>query len=395
MHQIPHRCSALAAALLLAAAAGASPAAAQEPEVERPFEEEIEVTEVLLDVLVTDRQGNVIVGLGPEDFVVREDGEPVAVEDVTFYSSSVPEESAAELEAKGVAVDRVPEDRYFILFFDDVGKYEGNRVSLMQQQLRAAADAKEWVRESLAPADWVAVAGFDRKLELHQDFTRDREAILAALDRAARGDEGRQNWSSRRGDDAAAPSLADDLPSGRALLRATPRIYEALTLVARAAEDVRGRKNLIYFGIGFGDVDRFGQYREDPRYYPEMEQALNDANVAVYPVDVTPQGVTHPFENALSQVADDTGGRYYPFFTSFNTPLDRIAAESSGYYLLAYRATHRRGDEGFQSVDVDTVDPSFRVRARGGYSYGEPEGGAAGAAGAAEATGDEAAEAGR
>lgn len=362
----------LAAAVLLAAA-GALPALAQPPapEVDRPFEEEIDVTEVLLDVLVTDRQGNVIVGLGPEDFVVREDGEPVEIEEVTFYSSSVPTETAAELAAKGVEVDPVAEDRYFILFFDDVSKYQGNRINLMQQQLRAGRDAKQWVRRSLAPADWVAVAGFDRKLELHQDFTRDHDEIVAAIDRAVRGAEGSQNWASRRGDGAAdTPSLADDLPSGKELLEATPRVYEALTLVARAAADVRGRKNLVYFGIGFGDVDSFGQYREDPRYYPPMERALNDANVAVYPVDVTPQGVEHPFESALSQIAGDTGGRYFPFFTSFETPLERVAGETSGYYLIAYRARHPRGEVGFQRVEVDTADPRLRVRARGGYAFG-------------------------
>jgi VWFA-related protein len=358
----------LAAAALVAAAA--LPAAAQAPEVERPFEEEIAVTEVLLDVLVTDRQGNVIVGLGPEDFVVHEDGEPVEVSGVAFYSSSVPTESAAELAAKGVEVDRVPEDRYFVLFFDDVAKYQGSGVNLMQRQMRAGRDAKQWLRESLVPADWVAVAGFDRKLELHQDFTRDREAIAAAIDRAVRGDEGLQNWPSRRGDEDGAPALADDLPSGEELLEATPRVYDALALVARAAADVRGRKNLVYFGIGFGDVDSFGQYREDPRYYPEMERALNDANVAVYPIDVTPQGVEHPFENALSQLATDTGGRYFPFSTSFATPLGRISGESSGYYLIAYQARHPRGEAGFQEVEVDTVDPSLRVRARGGYLYG-------------------------
>ena len=358
----------LAAAALVAAAA--FPAAGQAPAAEQPFEEEIEVQEVLLDVLVTDRQGNVIVGLGPEDFVVREGGERVDVEDVTFYSSSVPAESAAELAAKGVEVDRAPEDRHFILFFDDVAKYQGNGVNLMQQQIRAGRDAREWVAESLVPADWVAVAGFDRKLELHQDFTRDREAILAAIDRAVRGDEGAQNWPSRRGEEAGVPSLADDLPSGEELLRETTRVYDALTLLARASEDVRGRKNLVYFGIGFGDVDSFGQYREDPRYYPEMERALNDANVAVYPVDVTPQGVEHPFENALSQLATDTGGRYFPFYTSFKTPLDRIAGESSGYYLIAYQARHPRGEQGFQEVEVETVDRSLRVRARGGYLYG-------------------------
>lgn len=363
---------ALLAAAVLAAAA-ALPAAAQPPapQTERPFEEEIEVSEVLLDVLVTDRQGNVIVGLGPEDFVVRENGERVEIEDATFYSSSVPAESAAELAAKGIAVDRVAEDRYFILFFDDVSKYQSAEFNLMQQQMRAGRDAKDWVRRSLAPADWVAVAAFDRKLELHQDFTRDQDEIAAAIDRAVRGAEGAQNWASRRGDlPADAPSLADDLPSGEELLEATTRIYDALTLVARAADDVRGRKNLVYFGIGFGDIDSFGQYREDQRYYPKMERALNDANVAIYPIDLTPQGVDHPFENALSQIASDTGGRHVPFFTSFTTPLESVAAESSGYYLLAYRARHPRGASGFQEVEVETTDPQLRVRARGGYAFG-------------------------
>jgi VWFA-related protein len=341
---------------------------------ERPFEEEIEVSEVLLDVLVTDRRGSVIVGLGPEDFEVREDGEPVELTSVTFYSSSVPAESADELAAKGVAVDRVPEDRYFILFFDDVAKYQSVELNLMREQIRATLDVGKWVRESLAPADWVAVVGFDRKLEIHQDFTRDREEILAAIDRAGRGAEGVENWPSRRDEDADTPSLTDDLPSGKALLRATPRVYDALRLVAEAARDIDGRKNLVYFGIGFGDIDSFGQYREDQRYYPQMERALNDANVAVYPIDLAPQSVHHPLENALSQIASDTGGRTFPFFTSFGTPLGEIADESSGYYLLAYQARHPRGESGFQAVEVETVDRQLQVRARSGYLYGESTG---------------------
>jgi hypothetical protein len=121
-----------------------------------------------------------------------------------------------------------------------------------------------------------------------------------------------------------------------------------------------------------------------------MERALNDANVAVYPIDVTPQGVEHPFEGALSHVAGDTGGRYFPFDASFKTPLDRVAAETSGYYLIAYRARHPRGEAGFQEVEVDTADPQLRVRARGGYAYGSSgaaeaaRDGAEGAEGAAE-----------
>ena len=51
------------------------------------FEGEIEVVEVLLDVLVTDKDDRVILGLRKEDFQVAEDGSPVELNGVTFYSS--------------------------------------------------------------------------------------------------------------------------------------------------------------------------------------------------------------------------------------------------------------------------------------------------------------------
>src|SRR5262245_62338326 len=57
----------------------ATPEAQAAPETQAPdtqgrFEGQVDVREVLLDVLVTDRQGNVIVGLDRGDFVVKEDG---------------------------------------------------------------------------------------------------------------------------------------------------------------------------------------------------------------------------------------------------------------------------------------------------------------------------------
>jgi len=356
----------LAAPSLLAAPQTESPPA--EPQAE--FEEEVRVDEVLLDVLVTDRDGNVIVGLGPDDFVVREDGEPVEVDSATFYSSSRLAQPAAELAADGGRIDPVPEDRYFILFFDDVQRYEGPNVNLVQQQIRAGRDARRWAEENLAPADWVAVVSYDRSLHVHTDFTRDRAKLLSALERAASGREGNAAWPSRTDGAAAGPSLLDDLPQGKALSKATPRIYSAFEEIAQAVDDVRGRKNLVYFGIGFGRIDDFGQYRRDERYYPPMVRALNDANVAVYPIDVTPSNVSHTMEDALTDLSTETGGRYYPFHASFKTPLEQITEENGGYYLLSYRTDRPADAEGFQRVTVEAKNPTFRMRARRGYEYG-------------------------
>src|SRR5262245_49178235 len=63
---------------------------AQQPPAQQPperFGERLEVREVLLDALVTDAQGNVIVGLDKSDFDVRENGKPVSLTGITFYSN--------------------------------------------------------------------------------------------------------------------------------------------------------------------------------------------------------------------------------------------------------------------------------------------------------------------
>lgn len=351
---------------LLAFLAAAPALFAQEAE----FGEEVDVTEVLLDIIVTNKDGQVIVGLGPEDFEVTENGEPVEVESVTFYSSSVPQESAAAMAEKGMNVDPVPEDRYFIIFVDDQRKNQASvGVGLIPRQLQAGRDAANWAMDSLAPADWVAVVSYNRSLKIHTDFTRDRQRIAEAIENAAAGRKGMGNWASRQKDEG--PSILDDLPQGKALIKATTRIYSTLTELAEAMGDVRGRKNLIYLGIGFGDLNSFGEYQRDNRYYADMMHALNANNVAVYPLDVTPQGTSHTFESALTEIAEDTGGRYYPFFTSFTTPLQEIGKETGGYYLLSYRSRHPAGEDGFQKVAVNTDNREFKVRTRRGYGFGD------------------------
>ncbi len=105
-----------------------------------------------------------------------------------------------------------------------------------------------------------------------------------------------------------------------------------------------------------------------------MLRALNDNNVAVYTIDLLPPGTEHPLSSAMSKLADETGGKYYSTFNNFSTPLQQIAEENSGYYLLSYRSQQPAGKRGFQEVEVSTSNPEFRVRARKGYAFGEEPG---------------------
>lgn len=367
-------------ALWAVAAAPAAAGPVQEPEEPRPqeqIEEEIQVTEVLLDVLVTDRRGNVVLGLGEDDFVVEEDGEPVELTDVTFYSNRRFLESTERAEALGIDAAQVPTERYFILFFHD----QRNALPRVTAQLLdAGRRARQWVESELLPTDHVAVVGYDYDLDLFQDFTTDEEAILQAIGRAVRGVEP-EPWPSRR-QPAEGPSLLDAALSPREVADITERIYGAMQLIAKGAEDIPGRKNLILFSLGFGEVGTFGFYTPDSRYYRPMVNDLNDANVAVYAIDlisVEAGGALRDniFGNSLSQLASDTGGRYYFNFVNFLAPLEQIAQDNSGYYLLAYRSPHPQGESGYQEVRVETANPEFRVRAREGYEWGEDEGGSA------------------
>jgi VWFA-related protein len=342
-------------------------AVAQEAEPVAEFGSQVNVTEVQLDVLVHDKKGNIIIGLDPEDFIVEEDGEPVEVQDVTFYSNLRLAPGVSPVE--GADVMETPQERYFILFFHDQRRIRAEVPGIAARQLEAARESKEWVRTELLPRDYVAVAGYDFKLKLFQDFTRDRGALLEAIDRAIKG-KGGDNWPSRMEEDAET-SLAQYLPTGKELRDQTKRIYQGLEVLARAAGHVPGRKNLMMFTMGFGDLDSFGAYRYDPRFYPPMVRTLNDNNVAVYGIDLAPIGLDHSLDESINQLSLETGGRYQFNFTSFSTPLREVSEANTGYYLLSYKAHHPADEEGYQKVTVRTKDPNFKVKAREGYLFGE------------------------
>ncbi len=332
--------------------------------------ERIRVAEVLLDVLVTDRKGNVIDDLRPEDFVVLHDGEEQEVVSASFYGG--PSELAS---AGGGGTVRT--DRYFILMFHD---QRMQAPALSGPQMDNARWLKRWIEEELQPNDQVAVFAYQARLKFYLDFSRDREEILAAVDAASRGKRDLDHWVTRSEPefDPNSPSLAVNLPTGKELARRSRKLQQGLEVLGEAAEGIAGRKNLIMFSLGFGEIGQFGSYTPDTRYYPPMREALNAGNVAVYTIDTMGSRrrsiASASLNDSLSLISNETGGHYYANFTNIMTPMRQVAEENQGYYLVSFRSEYEAGTEGYRNIKVKVREGRYKVRSRTGFRYGESSG---------------------
>ncbi len=338
------------------AAQVAEPATPTEPALELAFEGLVEVSEVLLDVLATGADGQVVAGLGKDDFIVEEDGQPVRLTGVSYYSTRYGGEQPAAVEP--------PSSRHFIFFFHNQWQMSGLGGDLMRQQMRAGMESRRWLEEEMLPSDWVAVVSYGNgKLRVHQDFTQDRDALGRAFKEGAIG----KKPSPTRARELA---IFRRLPQGQELRDRTTNVYQALGLVAEACGYVVGRKNLLMFTVGFGQEQRFGQAEGDPDFYPQLETALNDHNVAVYPIDTSPAGRGTRQTDFMTRLAEDTGGAYHEDFYGFINPLRDIGGDNYAYYVLSYQSEHPAGEIGYQRVEVKARDGNVQVRTRKGYRYG-------------------------
>ncbi|HYI08384.1 MAG TPA: VWA domain-containing protein [Thermoanaerobaculia bacterium] len=343
-------------AVALALLTLAIPTFAQQPQTD--FREEIDVNAVLLDVIVTDSRGNHILGLGPDDFVVKENGVAQPVDSVDYFTNRRLLEGREEQAA--FKVERVREDRYFIFFFD-----KPSDPGVLFDQVTLAREAvRDFVKTEMKETDHVAIAGHDFRLKVYSDFTNDKKQLDRALTEASKFGRGIKKAN------AEGPSILRNAGN----LDKTGTVYEALDAIGDSVRSIRARKNLVLFSPGI--VARDETIRGEillnrSRFFDPALQSLNTANVAVYPVQLQRDAVPTPyFHQRLSEVADSTGGQYFQFVTNFRTPVNRIDDTNSGYYLVTYRSKHPSGAKGYQKVDVSLRNPEFKVVARSGYQYG-------------------------
>jgi VWFA-related protein len=350
----------LAAAGLLALLAVSAFGQEQQP----GFQEKLDVNLVLLDAIVTDNKGNQILGLTKDDFVVKENGVAQSIDAVDYFTNRTlldAKEGAAPFK-----VEKVNEQRYFVIFFD---KPQDNQ--LFDELAQARLAARRFVDERMRSGDQVAVVAHDVRLKVYSDFTSDKRQLRAAIDESAKFGPGVVNAAAGNG-----PSILRDIDRSK-LMDRSGTVYEALELLGDQLHAIRGRKNVILFSPGIlelGETVRDGIRLNKSRYYDPMIHSLNEANVAVYPVQLQRNLVGNDVpvvHQTLEAIASDTSGDYFRYNTSFDPALKKIEQTNNGYYLISYYSPHRRGTSGYQQVEVSLKSPGLRVKSREGYNYGE------------------------
>jgi VWFA-related protein len=260
----------------------------------------------------------------------------------------------------------------------------------------------------LQPQDRVALYSLSNRVTVLHDFTSDATSLLAALKRHRTRDSAQVQASepevSDTGNDALDQFLndvnqrtANFYITNRALVTAA-----ALEAIAQHVGRLPGRKNLIWvsgsfpFNIGMDDLSQAGNIQEMRSFGEEIERAaraLNDANLAIYPVDArglmpSPMAnVANPSRpmargrppsltslnpprgnfDTMQVLADRTGGRAFYNTNDIFGSVRRAIEDSQVTYVLGYYPTHGEWTGKWHELKVQVKRPGVHLRFRRGY----------------------------
>jgi VWFA-related protein len=375
---------------------------------------------VVVDVVALDDQNRPVTDLGERDFTMLEEGKPQQVRVFSFQhpAANVASESRRKLPSN---------------VFTNSPSYRVNSsfnvilLDALNTQFEDMAYAHQQVIEFLKkmPSEQpVAIYALEtNKVRLLQDFTTDKEALLAAAGKfkgqnsllLSRGAPDAPSRVDARGRIGAPIGIADTIhrvEQDRLRFRVDYTVA-ALGYIAQTLSGYPGRKNLIWISAAFpfdvnpdfqvaGSFDRQSHDAE----VAKAADALINSQVAIYPVD--PRGLTAPaafnasnsgrdssgralsgagLQEALSQessvrlaehttmneMAGKTGGRSFYNRNDIATSIRQSIDDGSTYYTLGYYPENKKWDGKFRKIHVKVNRPGIKLRYRLGYFASDPQ----------------------
>jgi VWFA-related protein len=327
---------------------------------------------IRLDVSVVDGKGRPITGLGPDDFVVKEEGRGV---EVSYFQAVDDPRGRGASAAEGPAAD-LPLNRILLLV--------DARPMTTGQLMRARTAVGAYVRQA-PDGEWLRLANLATGQVWDAHLPEGRSTLLAA----ARTLQTRTSaWSGPRPQDELPITEQVEIPAGPGRPSQSETSGQFLSVFAQGVgllgtlealltelEGVPGRKALVLVSPGFP------QMRGLDRRLQHVSTLARAAATAVYYVDVTAmdgllpeqpgQALVPAFESAwlrsggAQDLAEATGGFTSRFDNSLLPALTRVAAEMRSYYVVGY--VPAAADGRFHRVDVKVKVPGASARTKKGY----------------------------
>lgn len=392
---------------------------------------------VVLDVLVTGKDGKPVQGLHQNDFTVTEQGKP---QTISFF-----EEHHLDQPVAPAPMPKLPPNVFSnfspyplppavnVLLLDSLNTRMASQSWVHTQALKFLANTKPGTRTAI----------FTMGLGFHfiQGFTSDPAVLVAALKNKKNNEV--QRSASLIGQDElnTQQNLLGMMsaPEGNGATAASPEAIAALTAffqenntqesvdryfltlenlqrLATFLNSFPGRKNVIWFSESIPAIFLLApgstQVEENPRLDNELEKTmamLSAARVALYPVDA--RGVEGnslynaetvlPTASQPSQMigaggllagtltsddagrnmdqismqtfAEETGGRAFMNTNGFAQVIDKITASSEDFYTLSYAPADTKMNGAYRKIDVKVSGGRYNLAYRRGY-YAVDEG---------------------
>ncbi|MFZ0981631.1 MAG: VWA domain-containing protein, partial [Candidatus Acidiferrales bacterium] len=229
---------------------------------------------VRVDVIVTDKKGNYVHDLTPKDFRVYDNDKEQQIVNFSFGSS----ESASQ----------TPERHYMVLFFDDSTMDFANQAQARQAALK-------FIDADAGPDRVMAVVDFTGALRIIQNFTGDPAQLKRATEYAKSSAVSPNDSDSSSGGAEAGAPMPSLFNTGNDF-----GVYTLLLAIRTLAKDlaaVPGRKSVVLFTEGFPMTP------DAAIDLTATISACNQANVAIYPLDV--RGLTAPMPTGTQLFRQD------------------------------------------------------------------------------------------
>lgn len=387
--------------LLLLAALLPLPLHAQDqPPADNRYVLKVQSDLVLTNVVVRDRKtGAVVRGLTAKDFTVLENGKPQTIETFDFESidQAAPLNEATvsgregqlvlgkETAGSGVVTgDALRNHRLVILFFD--------LTSMQPDDLqRSVQAAQNYIQRQMGAADLVAAVSLSASLTVDQDFTANKQLLLAAVGHYGGGQQsgytpGATSTTNQVED---ASSFTPDESEYNDLN--TDRQLSAISQIAKSLAYINQKKSLLYFS---GGIQRDGI--ENQASLRAAANAAVRANLSIYSTDTRGLQAISPLGDAstgsirgvsaynggayqnnldanfntqevLSTLAADTGGRFYGDSNDFAPAFQAMERDTAEYYVIGFRSANPVRDGRYRKLQIKLNRQDVKLEYRPGY----------------------------